>query len=108
VTANRSDSLSGGVFTMTHSCGRKDLLERDAERIATYIRSEVDAGRRQFSDFLILTRKKARRIVPYADALESRNIPVEVSGAGAFGESVEVKALTVLLRALADPRTPCH
>jgi ATP-dependent helicase/nuclease subunit A len=104
LVADRSDSLPGGVFTMTHSCDRKQLLERDAERIATYIRSEVDAGRRQFSDFLILTRKRAHRIVPYADALESRNIPVEVSGAGAFGESVEVKTLTVLLRALADPQ----
>jgi ATP-dependent helicase/nuclease subunit A len=102
--ANRSDSVTGGVFTMTHSCDRNELPERDAERIATYIRSEVDAGRRRFSDFLILTRKKAQRIAPYADALESRNIPVEVSGAGAFGESIEVKAVTVLLRALADPQ----
>jgi ATP-dependent helicase/nuclease subunit A len=102
--ADRSDSLSGGIFTMTHNCDRKEVLQRDAERIATYIRSEVDAGRRQFSDFLILTRKKAQRIAPYASALESRDIPVEVSGAGAFGESVEVKALTVLFRALADPQ----
>ena len=73
-------------------------------KIATYIRSEVDAGRRRFRDFLILTRKKRDRIAPYADALKSLNIPVEVSGAGAFGESAEVKALTVLLRALADPQ----
>ena len=102
--ANRTDSVTGGVFTTTHNCDRKELLERDAERIATYIRSEVDAGRRQFSDFLILTRRKAQRIAPYARALESRDIPVEVSGAGAFGESVEVKALTVLFRALADPQ----
>ena len=40
-----------------------------------------------FSDFLILTRKKTNRIAPYAAALEALNIPVEVSGAGAFGES---------------------
>ncbi|HTF67664.1 MAG TPA: UvrD-helicase domain-containing protein, partial [Edaphobacter sp.] len=44
--ADRSDSLSGGVFTMTHNCDGKELHEADAERIATYIRSEVDAGRR--------------------------------------------------------------
>ena len=68
--------------------------QQDAERIATYIRSEVDAGRRTFSDFLILTRKKRNRIAPYAAALEALNIPIEVSGAGAFGESAEVEALT--------------
>ena len=71
-----------------------------------YIRSEVDAGRRRFSDFLILTRKKKNRIAPYAAALEALNIPAEVSGAGAFGESREVEALTKLLRALADPQDP--
>ena len=60
--------------------------------------------RRTFSDFLILTRKKRDRIVPYARALEALNIPIEVSGAGAFGESAEVAALTMLLRALADPQ----
>jgi ATP-dependent helicase/nuclease subunit A len=36
--------------------------------------------------------------------LEALNIPIEVSGAGAFGESAEVAALTVLLRALSDPQ----
>src|SRR6185295_6258001 len=39
-------------------------------------------------------------------ALEALNIPAEVSGAGAFGESREVEALTKLLRALADPQDP--
>ena len=102
--ANRTDSVTGGVFTTTHNCDRKELLERDAERIATYIRSEVDAGRRRFSDFPHSHQEKGAADSPICNALESRNIPVEVSGAGAFGESVEVKALTVLLRALADPQ----
>ena len=100
----KETKLSGGVFTLTHSCDASELLERDAERIASIIRSEVDAGRRKFSDFLILTRKKRNRIVPYATALETLNIPIEVSGAGAFGESPEVAALTVLLRAISDPQ----
>ncbi|HEV7838072.1 MAG TPA: UvrD-helicase domain-containing protein, partial [Gemmatimonadaceae bacterium] len=101
---SKDTSLSGGVFTLTHSCAASELLEQDAGRIATFVRSEVDAGRRKFSDFLILTRKKRNRIVPYARALERLNIPIEVSGAGAFGESDEVTALTVLLRALSDPQ----
>ena len=99
----RSNIASGGVLTLTQTCDRKVLQEQDAETIAAYIRSEVDAGRRRFKDFLILTRKR-RGTASYADALKSRNIPIEVSGAGAFGESPEVKVLTVLLRALADPQ----
>jgi len=96
----------GGVFTITHNCEPKDIQAQDAEKIAVYIRSEVDAGRRRFSDFLILTRKKRDRIAPYAHALESMNIPIEVSGAGAFGESTAVQTLITLLRALADPQDP--
>ena len=93
-----------GLFTLKHACGEaREVPELDAAAIARYIRSEVDAGRRKYSDFLILTRKKKDRIAPYASALESLNIPIEVSGAGAFGQSAEVAALTVLLRALADP-----
>lgn len=101
--ATKDDVASGDVFTLTHTCDSKSVQQQDAEKIATYIRSEVDAGRRHFKDFLILTRKKRDRIVTYANALKALNIPVEVSGAGAFGESAEVKVLTVLLRALSDP-----
>ncbi len=97
-------AVRGEVCTLTHHCDKDELMERDAERIAAYNRSEVDAGRRRYSDFLILTRKKTDRIAPYAAALEALNIPAEVSGAGAFGESREVEALTKLLRALADPQ----
>ena len=104
--ADPDKKISGDVCTLTHTCDRGDLQAEDAERIARYIRSEVDAGRRQFNDFLILTRKKKDRIGPYAHALEALNIPVEVSGAGAFGDFPEVQALTVLLRALADPQDP--
>jgi ATP-dependent helicase/nuclease subunit A len=102
--AKEDSTATGGVFTITQSCDRSEVQDQDAERIATYIRAEVDAGRRTFSDFLILTRKKRGRIVPYARALEALNIPIEVSGAGAFGESNEVWALVALLRTLADPQ----
>jgi ATP-dependent helicase/nuclease subunit A len=104
--ADPDKKISGEVCTLTHTCDKGDVQAEDAEQIARFIRSEVDTGRRQFSDFLILTRKKKDRIAPYAHALEALNIPVEVSGAGAFGDSREVQALTVLLRALADPQDP--
>src|SRR6185503_4181739 len=87
---------AAGLFTLTHAGDRSLVLQADAVRIAAYIRSEVDAGRRKFSDFLILTRKKKGRIAPYATALEALNVPIEVSGAGAFGESEEVAALIKL------------
>jgi ATP-dependent helicase/nuclease subunit A len=100
------DDRPGGVFTLTYSADPKELAAEDAARIARYIRSEIDAGRRKYSDFLILTRKKKGRIAPYAAALEALSIPLEVSGAGAFADSSEVQALTVLLRAIADPQDP--
>jgi ATP-dependent helicase/nuclease subunit A len=96
----------GGVFTLTYGGDAKEVPAEDADRIARYIRSEVDTGRRTFSDFLILTRKKKDRIEPYASALEALNVPLEVSGAGAFGQSAEVQTLTTLMRVLADPLDP--
>jgi ATP-dependent helicase/nuclease subunit A len=93
------------LFTLTHTCDKQwQVLEEDAQKIARFIRAEVDAGRRRYQDFLILTRKKRGRIGPYANALEALNVPIEVNGAGAFGKSVEVETLTMLLRALADPQ----
>lgn len=103
--AQPKQTVTGEVRTFTYACDKAgEILEHDAARIAAFIRTEVDAGRRHYSDFLILTRKKTGRIVPYAAALEALNIPTEVSGAGAFGESREVDAITRLLRALADPQ----
>jgi ATP-dependent helicase/nuclease subunit A len=101
---DEANERPGGVFMITHTGDKSDVPQDDAKRLAEYIRSEVDAGRRRFSDFLILTRRKRKRLVPYATALEHLNVPIEVSGAGAFGDSAEVAALIELLRALADPQ----
>jgi ATP-dependent helicase/nuclease subunit A len=81
----------------------RDAGRDEAARIARYIRAEVDAGRRSFGDFLILTRRK-KGLRPYAEALEGLHVPIEVTGAGAFGESAEVRHLALLLAALADPQ----
>ncbi len=103
--AQPDQKLTGEVCTFTYDCSEKnEILHLDAARVAAFIRAEVDAGRRRYSDFLILTRKKTGRIAPYAAALEALDVPTEVSGAGAFGESREVAAITMLLRALADPQ----
>ena len=91
------------VLDIPGGIGASDVATEEASRIARYIRAEVDAGRRQFGDFLILTRKK-RALQPYAAALEALQIPIEVTGAGAFGESDEVRHLALLLAALTDPQ----
>ena len=41
---------SGGVLTLTHTCDTAEVQGQDADKIASYIRGEVDAGRRKFSD----------------------------------------------------------
>jgi ATP-dependent helicase/nuclease subunit A len=71
--------------------------------LARYIRGEVEAGRRQYGDFLVLTRKK-KSLAVHTAALEALEVPIEVSGAGAFRHSADVAQLALLLRALSDPQ----
>jgi ATP-dependent helicase/nuclease subunit A len=88
----------GGLFVLTSS----DPAE-EAAKIAKYIHSEVASARRGYGDFLILTRKR-KPLKVYVEALEQLQIPIEVAGAGAFGESAQVRELSQLLQALADPQ----
>ena len=80
----------------------RDVSQLSAEAIARFIRAEVDAKRRRWGDFLILTMRKAG-LGPCARALDALEIPVEVSGSGGFAESAAVRELAGLLRTLADP-----
>jgi ATP-dependent helicase/nuclease subunit A len=81
---------------------KSDAATAEAAQIAAFIRSEVDAGRRRFGDFLVLTRQKTHLGI-YADAFDELEIPVEISGAGMFCTSEAVRTLALLLSALADP-----
>jgi ATP-dependent helicase/nuclease subunit A len=96
---------ASGVHNLTvpASVEEGDVPAVEADRIASFIRSEVDAKRRSFGAFLVLTRKR-KNLATYAKALEALQVPVEVSGAGAFGKSKEVAQLALLLRALSDPQ----
>ena len=91
------------TLTIEPDVSSKDACVVEAGRIARCIATEVAAGRRRFEDFLIITRKKKPLLV-YAQALEALHVPIEVSGAGAFGESPEVCELAALIGALADPQ----
>ncbi len=94
-----------GVYTLTVDAEIESaqVTSTEAGSIARFIRAEVDAGRRSYGDFLILTRKR-KNLLPYVQGLEALQIPMEVSGAGAFAESREVRAIALLLRALSDPQ----
>ena len=87
--------------------GRQDeIAPDDAARIATEIARLVKAGERQPGDFMVLTRTR-KYLSVYARALEDRNLPVEVSGAG-VGFEDELAALLLLFRCLADPAHQVH
>ena len=65
------------------------------------IAKRVGIGNREPGDFLILTRTR-KYLSVYARALEDRNLPVDVSGAG-VGFEDELAALLLLFRCLEDP-----
>ena len=96
------DGRPGTLAVHAVAAGRQDeVAEDEAARIAAEIARRVRSGERDPADFMILTR--ARRHLPvYAHALEDRNLPVEVSGAG-VGFEDELAALLLLFRCLEDP-----
>ena len=84
-----------------HGRRHEEVARDDAERIAGLIAGRVRAGERRPGDFMILTRIR-KFLSVYARALEDRNLPVDVSGAG-VGFEDELAALLLLLRCLEDP-----
>jgi len=99
------ESGRSGVYTLTIPAlvEQKDVPQAEADLIARFIRSEVDANQRTFGDFLVLTRKR-KQLALYVRALDLLHIPVEVSGAGSFGTSQEVEQLALLLHVLSEPQ----
>lgn len=90
----------GPLVYSVNGSNRGAVHTGDAERISSWIRQEVDRGRKP-GDFLVLTRAK-KNLAGYARALEARNLPVHVTGAG-VGVEEELRELVLLLRALVDP-----
>ncbi|HEX6132779.1 MAG TPA: UvrD-helicase domain-containing protein [Longimicrobiales bacterium] len=82
------------------------LARQDSDRVATYIAERIASGERRPGDFLLIT-PNTKWLARYASALEQRNVPVQVTGAGVGGpDSIELEELRLLLRALADPGDP--
>lgn len=96
------DGRPGTLAVYAVAGGRQDqVAEDEAARIAAEIARRVRSGEREPADFMILTRAR-RHLSVYAHALEDRNLPVEVSGAG-VGFEDELAALLLLFRCLEDP-----
>ena len=107
VVPTAPDAVSAGVrwYELDDPVNSRvpQLARQDSDRVATYIAERVAAGKRRAGDFLLLT-PNTKWLAKYASALEQRNIPVQVTGAGVGGpDSIELQELRLLLRALADP-----
>lgn len=100
------DEGHGLVASYRVESGRQSEVAFDeANRIASCIAERTGPeGDRSPGDFMILTRNR-KHLDIYARALEDRNLPVEISGAG-VGFEEELRALLMLLRCLADPGNP--
>ncbi len=96
----------------------EDIVEEDAERIASWIRYALDGKitlartdnekktgldeRPVPSDFLILLRN--RKMIPkYAGKLEEFGIPFEVSGGNAFKSASGLREVIKILKAISEP-----
>lgn len=80
---------------------KDDIVARDAEMIARYIRERMNEGDRP-KDFLVLNRYN-EGIATYAQTLETFGIPVSVSGEIVIGEFVEFRDMLTLLKTFIDP-----
>lgn len=78
------------------------VARADARLIASWIWGEVRNGRRNYGDFLVLTRNRPR-IPLYVAELGRLAIPVEASYAGSVGSNPASRAMLDLLKALVDP-----
>ncbi|MDX1623111.1 MAG: UvrD-helicase domain-containing protein [Gemmatimonadota bacterium] len=96
-----------GVFCYTIEPASGDhasIASADAETVAAWIQGRIDSGERAAGDFLILPYRKSH-LTRYAEALEARNVPVQVTG-GEIPIEEEISELKLLLRALVDPSDP--
>ncbi|MHB1346210.1 MAG: UvrD-helicase domain-containing protein [Candidatus Humimicrobiaceae bacterium] len=119
-------SCDFGLFenniTKTENSKASEMTWTDALRISEWIYSSVNKGRLRlqrpeaekkaglsekpdYSDFLILT-KTRRNLGLYARALEKKGIPYDISGGLVFNESLELKEILKLFKAIDDDRDP--
>ena len=90
------------VLTVSEEFAKKEeIIAEDANNIARTIQSLLKEGHEPKA-FMILSRY-TDAVPLYAEALEKRNIPVNISGEVILGEQKEYKELKLLLQFLSDP-----
>lgn len=105
------EDAESGVFRLDVPAEGKtkdpEVVRWDAATVAEWVGAAIADKKRGLvpADVLILSRYR-RNLPTYARALESRGIPYEIAGGGAFRDSAELKALLPFLQALADPDNP--
>ena len=122
---NSEDEFSSGIMENPiekvggNNAGR--VAEEDAKRISMWIKEATSGGiklqrtdeeikqglteKAEYSDFLILAKGK-KHLSKYAEALELRGIPYDISGSESFGSSNELKEIYKLFMAIEDERDP--
>lgn len=88
---------------VVEGANHREMAKDDAARIAAEIDRRTNAGEHKLEpgDFMVLLRTR-KHLAIYAAALEDRNLPVDVSGAG-VGVQAEMAAFLLLFKCLADP-----
>ena len=118
VKATRSGGIKRITIEKIPFNPQKEIAGLDAERIASFIgwalKGNLEVLRESGGakgakkekaapgDFMILLRYK-KHLPIYARSLEARGIQYEISGGGAFNESMEIRQLMNLLRSVAEP-----
>ena len=78
------------------------VAEREAGRVAKWIRDAVDRGDYKYCDVLLVAWHRPRLWI-YAEALASFGVPYEITGSKAFLFAEELELVMPLLKAVADP-----
>ena len=113
LNAHRGGAPADGVFLLESQDGHvDDVAAGEARRVAEWIAGAIGRGALiqeegqerllRWSDVLLVSWGR-KRLGHYAAALESAGIPYEVTGSKAFKESIELKRVLPLLRAITDP-----
>ncbi|MEP0766829.1 MAG: UvrD-helicase domain-containing protein [Fimbriimonadia bacterium] len=85
--------------------GRKADVAEHTDRIANYVASEIGGDRAAACDFLLITPDK-KHISLYSAALRAAGVPNEVTGGAALRAVPQVRLLSDLAWALAEPDNP--
>ena len=81
---------------------KDDILPYEANQIAAWIQSEISSSERSASDFMVIAYKR-RNLSSYAQALQERGVPHQVTGGGAVSDNKALRWFTLCLSCVLQP-----